>query len=61
MFLDLGMGPRLTRLVQNTLGKTEEWGGGKMRAVGSVTSTEEKQEGWAMKVLKENLNGLVKV
>lgn len=61
MFLDLGMGPRLTRLVQNTLDKTKEWESGKMRAVGCVTRTEEKEEGWAMDALRKNLDGLVKV
>lgn len=64
IFLDLGMGPRLTRLVQNTLQDTPEWKSGRMRAINCIVSTsmdesEKSERGWAEKALRANLGPLV--
>ena len=50
-FLDLGMGLRLTRLVQNSLQDTQEWRDGGVKAISliaspSVKADEKSEDGW---------------
>lgn len=64
VFLDLGMGPRLGRLVQNTLGDCEGWKEGRVWAVSCVQpmgldGEVKGQEGWAMRDLMGRVEGLM--
>lgn len=63
VFLDLGMGPRLSRLIENSLKDKMEWKEGLIRAVGCVEpmklDDEAKQkEGWALKELESKMRSI---
>lgn len=65
IFLDLGMGPRLTRLVQNTLQDTQQWKSGQVQAVSLITSTSfdedlKSREGWALDSLRDSIKAVIK-
>lgn len=63
VFLDLGMGPRLSRLVQNTLQDTPEWEEGKVVAVSCIQPmglepAAKAKQGWAFAELQRRLEGI---
>jgi acyl transferase domain-containing protein len=60
LFLDLGMGPRLSRLIQNTLQDTPEWKEGRVKAISCIQpmgldAEVKAKEGWAFLELKSRL------
>ncbi|CZT19120.1 uncharacterized protein RCC_04966 [Ramularia collo-cygni] len=63
IFLDLGMGPRLSRLIVNSLKEKKEWKEGLIRAIGCVEPMKmdaktKKNEGWAVEELERKLSVL---
>lgn len=61
VFLDLGMGPRLSRLIENSLKDTSEWKQGSIKAVSCVepmklTDQVKRREGWAIEELEKKLS-----
>lgn len=64
IFLDLGMGPRLSRLIENTLKNTTEWKDGGIRSVSCVEPMtmdghQKEKAGWAVEELEKKLNCIV--
>lgn len=63
VFMDLGMGPRLSRLIENSLKEKDEWKQGLIRAVGAVEPMKmsdevKKKEGWAVAELEKKLSAI---
>lgn len=60
IYLDVGMGPRLTRLVQNTLQKEPDWEKGNVQGISCIASNTideaaKSQTGWSLKLLEKSL------
>ncbi|KAK4550004.1 hypothetical protein LTR36_002971 [Oleoguttula mirabilis] len=60
VFLDLGMGPRLARLIQNTLQDTPEWKRGQIEAISCIQpmaldAAAKEKRGWAFEELTTRL------
>lgn len=66
IYLDLGMGPRLTRLVQNTLQKDCDWQNGNVQGVScipanTIDESAKLQTGWSLKLLEKSLKPFLPV